>query len=37
MSFNQREEVAAYLDGKPIDAKVPTFISKAKKGVIYTP
>jgi hypothetical protein len=37
MSFNQREEVAAHLDGKPLNAKVPTFISKAKRGVLYTP
>lgn len=26
MSFNQREEVAAYLDGKPLDAKVPKLV-----------
>ena len=36
MSFKQREEVAAYYDGKPLDAKVPAFIGKAKK-VLYTP
>jgi hypothetical protein len=36
MSFNERVEVAAYLDGKPLDAKVPEFISKAKK-TLYTP
>jgi hypothetical protein len=36
MSFREREAVANYLDGKPLDAKVPAYISKAKK-VLYTP
>ena len=36
MSFNQREEAATYFDGKPIDAKVPSFIGKANKK-LYTP